>query len=53
MALELGDEVVFLSRSVKVSNQDKEDHKQKPVIFCGDFNSSPFSPLYDFIGESL
>mmetsp|Transcript_19204 Transcript_19204/g.63431 ORF Transcript_19204/g.63431 Transcript_19204/m.63431 type:complete len:228 (+) Transcript_19204:855-1538(+) len=49
MAFELGDEVDFLSRSVKGSNQNEENQKQKPVIFCGDFNSSPFSPLYDFI----
>ncbi|XP_043911437.1 protein angel homolog 2 isoform X1 [Protopterus annectens] len=29
----------------------QEDGTYCPVILCGDFNSAPFSPLYDFIVE--
>lgn len=28
-------------------------HGAKPIVYCGDFNSAPFSPMYDYLSSGL
>ncbi|KAJ7393706.1 Protein angel 1 [Desmophyllum pertusum] len=33
----------------RISSPGKTDPCYHPIICCGDFNSTPFSPIYDFV----
>ena len=32
---------------------DASDGGTKPIIYCGDFNSAPFSPLYEYLSTGM